>query len=136
MCEPMSPSIPQPVNPQELADLTGQTVGRFAIRARLGAGGMGEVYRAEDTRLKRSVALKRIAPQLRTDERYRRRFLKEAERASQLRTPQIAGIYDVFEEKTDIYLVMEYVEGQTLRKCLGEPLNLERFLEIAVQCAE
>jgi len=116
-------------------DLTGTMVGRFAVRARLGAGGMGEVYRADDTCLKRSVALKRIAPQLRTDDRYRRRFLKEAQRASQFTAPHIAGIYDVFEEKTDIFLVMEYVEGETLRKCLGEPLGLERFLDIAMQCA-
>src|SRR5215471_15668920 len=116
MCEPMSPPIPQPVNPQELADLTGQTVGRFAIRARLGTGGMGEVYRADDTRLKRSVALKRIAPRLRTDENYRRRFLREAQCASGLTNQHIAGVYDVLEDNGEIFLVMEYVEGITLRQ--------------------
>lgn len=95
--------------------LVGKTVGRFAIRALLGQGGMGEVYRADDTKLNRPVALKRMAPGLRADQTYRRRFLKEAERASQFTDQHIAGIYDVFEEAGEIFLVMEYVEGRTLR---------------------
>ena len=96
-------------------------VGRFAIQAKLGTGGMGEVYRADDTKLKRSVALKRITPRLSADERYRQRFMKEAERASRLNNQHIAGVYDVLEEKAEIFLVMEYVEGQTFRRRLGEP---------------
>ncbi|MBI2956941.1 MAG: tetratricopeptide repeat protein [Acidobacteria bacterium] len=115
--------------------MTGTTVGRFAVRARLGAGGMGEVYRADDTKLKRPVALKRIAPQIGTLEHYRRRFLKEAQRASSLSYDHIAGVYDVLEEKGEIFLVMEYVEGQTLRQRLGEPLAVDAFLPIALQCA-
>jgi serine/threonine-protein kinase len=111
-------------------------VGRFAIRSRLGAGGMGEVYRAEDTRLKRPVALKRIAPQLRADESYRRYFVKEAERASALIDPHIASVYDVLEENGETFLVMEYVEGQTLRQRLEKPLDLKEFLPLVVQCAE
>jgi tetratricopeptide (TPR) repeat protein/predicted Ser/Thr protein kinase len=118
-----------------LQDLTGTSVGRFAIRARLGSGGMGEVYRADDTKLKRPVALKRIAPQLRADPVYRRRFLREAEYASQLSYEHIAGIYDVFEEGDDTFLVMEYVEGQTLRQRLNQPLDMPDFLAIATQCA-
>ena len=65
--------------PQE--SLSGSVIGRFRIRDRLGKGGMGEVYRAEDTKLKRTVALKRLAPTLRADSLYRHRFLEEAERA-------------------------------------------------------
>ncbi|MFQ5778091.1 MAG: protein kinase [Terriglobia bacterium] len=118
------------------SDLTGSTVGRFAIRARLGKGGMGEVYRAHDTKLKRPVALKRIAPEHRTDEEYRSRLWKEAERASRLSYAHIAGVYDVLEEKGEIFLVMEYVEGQTLRERLRDPLPPEEFLRLAVQCAE
>ncbi|MFQ5926217.1 MAG: serine/threonine-protein kinase, partial [Terriglobia bacterium] len=130
------PRAQEPKSPEGVQDLTGTTVGRFAIRARLGAGGMSEVYRAEDTKLKRSVALKRMAPHLRADEHYRRRFLKEAERASSLNHPHIAGLYDVLEEKGEIYLVMEYVEGVTLRKRLREPLSIKEFLEMAIQCGE
>ncbi len=125
---------PEPA-PRETRDLTGMSVGRFRVRSQLGVGGMGEVYRAEDTKLKRTVALKRIAPRLRSDQHYRQRFLHEAEYASRLNDPHIAGIYDAFEEGGDSFLVMEYVEGQNLRKRLAQPLGVEEFLAIAVQCA-
>ncbi len=131
----MAQPSPQSVGPRD-ADLTGTTVGRFAIRARLGAGGMGEVYRAEDTALKRPVALKRIAPRLQSDEDYRRRFLREAQCASGLTDQHIAGLYDVLEANDQVFLVMEYVEGVTLRQRLSEPLGIEQCLRIAVQCAE
>ena len=117
-------------------DLSGTTVGRFAIRVRLGTGGMGEVYRADDTKLKRTVALKRLAPRLRADEHYRRRFVKEAERASRLTDPHIAGLYDILEEKDELFLVMEHVEGETFRQRLSRPLSIEEFLPLAIQCAE
>ncbi len=123
-------------NTESLKDLTGTAVGRFVIRARLGAGGMGEVYRAEDTVLKRPVALKRMATELRGDERYRQRFLKEAERASSLSDHHIAGVYDVLVVKDEVFLVMEYVEGSTLRQRLREALDVEEFLSVATQCAE
>jgi tetratricopeptide (TPR) repeat protein/predicted Ser/Thr protein kinase len=112
------------------------TVGRFTIRSRLGAGGMGEVYLAEDTKLRRPVALKRMAPTLRTDERYRHRFIKEAERASSLNDHRIASIYDVFEERDEMFVVMEYVEGMTLRQRLKEPFTWKEFLPVAADCAE
>jgi tetratricopeptide (TPR) repeat protein len=117
-------------------DLTGTTVGRFEIRARLGAGGMGEVYRAEDTTLKRPVAIKRVIPSTGSGTDYRRRILKEAERASRLSDRRIAQIYDVIEEKSEIYLVMEYVEGETLRQRLLRPMNLDDFLGVAIECTQ
>jgi serine/threonine protein kinase/tetratricopeptide (TPR) repeat protein len=117
-------------------DLTGKTVGRFTVRARLGAGGMGEVYLADDPRLKRSVALKRLAPHLRADPAFRRRFLAEAQRASSLNDPHIAQVYDVFEENEEIFLVMELVEGSTLRRRLEAPLSIAEFLEVALQCVQ
>ncbi len=127
----------EPAEPRRSAvvpDLTGTTVGRFHVRAKIGEGGMGQVYRADDTRLKRSVALKRMSPYLRNDEHYRRRFLKEAERASSLSYDHIAGVYDVFEEAGEIFIVMEYVEGETLRHRLQQPFTVDEFLPIALQC--
>lgn len=118
-----------------LAALRGTIEGRFVIHNLLGAGAMGEVYRAEDTRLKRLVALKRIAPAIRNSESDRRRLWKEAECASRLNDPHIAAIFDIFESGDDVFLVMEYVEGQTLRRRLEQPLSIAEFLEIGEQCA-
>jgi len=116
-------------------DLSGTTVGRFAIQELLGKGGMGEVYRASDLRLKRQVALKRIAPHLRGDQRSRERLWKEAEWASRLSDPHIAAVHDVIEEDNELFIVMEYVEGQTLRRRLAEPISITEFLPIATECA-
>jgi tetratricopeptide (TPR) repeat protein len=125
----------KPNSAQPSAELSGTIEGRFVIRDLLGAGGMGEVYRAEDTRLKRMVALKRIAPAIRKNETNRRRLWQEAECASRLNDSHIAAVFDIFESGDDIFLVMEYVEGQTLRLRLGQPLSISEFLGIAEQCA-
>ena len=130
------PQVTLPKQDSPVTDLTGTMVGRFAVRARLGAGWMGEVYRADDTLLPRSVALKRIHPRLRSDPQFQQRFRKEAERASMLNHHRIAGIYDVMEDRDESFLVMEYVDGVTLRKHLQEPFGIEKFLQIATQCAE
>jgi tetratricopeptide (TPR) repeat protein/predicted Ser/Thr protein kinase len=130
------PDHEEPAQAPAVQDLTGTTVGRFAVSARLGAGGMGEVYRAEDTKLKRSVALKRLAPHLQADAQYRQRFWKEAERASSLNDPHIAAIYDIFEARGESFLVMEFVEGVTLRRRLQEPFSVMQFLPLAVECAQ
>ncbi len=116
--------------------LTGSSVGRFAIGERLGVGGMGEVYRAQDTRLNRSVAIKRMSGALRSDPAQRRRFLKEAERASQLTAPHVAALYDILEEQGEIFLVMEFVQGCNLRERLYEKTSLKDFLALAIQAAE
>jgi tetratricopeptide (TPR) repeat protein/TolB-like protein/tRNA A-37 threonylcarbamoyl transferase component Bud32 len=121
-------------SPQE--SLCGAVVGRFRIGERLGKGGMGEVYRAEDTKLKRTVALKRLAPSLRSDSLYRHRFLEEAERASRFSDAHVAAVHDVLEEKGEIFLILEYVEGQNLRQRLRDSLSLDEFFSIAIQCAE
>jgi serine/threonine-protein kinase len=125
----------QPNSSPPSGELSGTIEGRFVICNLLGAGGMGEVYRAEDTRLKRLVALKRIAPAIRKNESNRRRLWQEAECASRLNNPHIAAVFDIFESGDDIFLVMEYVEGQTLRRRLGQPLSVSEFLGIAEQCA-
>jgi serine/threonine protein kinase len=122
--------------PPVVHGLAGTIAGRFALGERLGIGGMGQVYRAVDNTLKRVVAIKRMAPQLQFDERDRQRFLKEAQRASALNHPNIAAIYDVLEDKGEILLVMEYIEGVTLRQRMREPITIEEFLDVAMQCAE
>jgi tetratricopeptide (TPR) repeat protein/predicted Ser/Thr protein kinase len=128
---------PAPANTTQTSEFpAGTVVGRFRIGNRLGKGGMGEVYRAQDTKLKRTVALKRLAPELRADSTYRRRFLEEAERASRFSDAHVAALYDVLEEQGEMFLVMEYVDGETLRQRLRRPMSLEEFFEIAMQCAE
>ena len=138
---PSSPRLPtadtgSQLNPPDssVSDLSGTSVGRFLLFARVGGGGMGEVYRACDTKLKRTVALKRIIRA--ADESYRQRLWAEARFASQLSDPRIAAVYDVFENRGELFLVMEYVEGQTLRRRLDEPIAIGKFLEIGMECAE
>jgi eukaryotic-like serine/threonine-protein kinase len=128
--------VPIPSPPPE--DLAGSRVGRFVIRSKLGAGGMGDVYYAEDTKLQRPVALKRVNQKLRSDPEARRRILREAQRASALSSEHIASVYDVVEDSDELFLVMEYVEGVTLRRRLqgAGRLTLDAFFHVAVQCAE
>ncbi|HYG99812.1 MAG TPA: protein kinase [Terriglobales bacterium] len=124
------------INSGNAVSLTGSVVGRFAIRERLGTGAMGEVYRAEDTRLNRSVAIKRMADALRADPAQRRRFIKEAERISQLSDPHVAALYDIIEEQGEIFLVMEFVDGCNLRERLSRDTGLRELLSIIMQAAE
>lgn len=119
----------------ETPDLTGSTIGRFIITARLGAGGMGEVYRAEDTQLKRTVAIKRLT-RLKDRRLLGVDLLREARRASALNHPRIASVYDVFSAGDETFLVMEYIDGLTLRQRLEAPLRLDEFCRIAIQCTE
>jgi len=97
---------------------------------------MGEVYRAEDTLLRRAVALKRLAPALAADEAHRRRLLREARSVSALNHPNIATLFDVFESSGETFLVMELVAGESLRARLARPLALEEAIRIMRQCAE
>ena len=119
-------------------DLVGRRVGRFQIKRLLGAGGMGEVYLADDTVLRREVAVKRLSPKLRADPEARDRVLREAQRASALHSPNVAGVHDVVEEQGEMLLVMEYIEGESLRhRMRATPvMPLAAFLPIATQCAD
>jgi len=116
-------------------NLSGRTVGQYRIAELIGKGGMGEVYRAEDTLLKLPVAIKRISPDLRNDPVYRRLFLTEAKRAQPLNDKRIARINHAFEESGELFLVMEYVEGGSLRTWLKSRCSLDDFMDIALQCA-
>ena len=94
--------------------MVGNTIQHYRIRDRLGAGGMGDVYLAEDTRLGREVALKFLAAEAQSDPERRSRFLTEARAASALRSSNIAAIYDIGQHEGADFLVMEYVEGEVL----------------------
>jgi eukaryotic-like serine/threonine-protein kinase len=122
--------------PPPQTELTGTVAGRFRVEARLGAGGMGEVYRAYDTRLQRTVAIKRMTWREGVTATDRALFLREGQKASALSQGNIAAIYDVLEDQGDVLLVMEYVEGSTLRDALGLPMPLDRFFPIALQCVD
>ena len=125
-------------SPSRANVLTGTIAGRFTILKLLGVGGMGQVYQAEDTKLKRVVAIKRMAPRLQESESDRRRFLREAQQASALNHPNVAGIYDVIEERGEIFLIMEFVEGTPLRASMqtGKRFANEDFFRIASQGLE
>ena len=116
-------------------DLTGMTIGRFSIHERLGHGGMAEVYRAYDRRLKRPVAIKRVAPDRQRDSPSTE-VLKEAQRAGRLNHAHIMSVYDVLPMGDELLLVMEFVDGVTLRERLATSVTLPEFLAIAVQCVD
>jgi tetratricopeptide (TPR) repeat protein/TolB-like protein/predicted Ser/Thr protein kinase len=130
-----TPPAAAPADPAADA-LAGTTVGRFAISKRLGAGGMGQVYGAEDTTLKRFVAIKRMVPQAQSTDADRKRLLKEAQRASALNHPNIGAVYDVVEHAGELWVVMEYIEGETLRRRLKQPISTLEFFAVATQCCE
>ncbi len=120
-----------------MAISAGTRLGPYQVEAPLGAGGMGEVYRARDTRLDRTVAIK-VLPQDGADRRdLRERFDREARAVSNLNHPHICALYDVGEEGGQAYLVMEYIEGETLATRLGRgPLPIEELLRCATQIAD
>src|SRR5580704_15577821 len=136
MAEQIKTPPPTPAADAAADSLAGTTVGRFVISKRLGAGGMGQVYSAEDTTLKRFVAIKRMAPDPSSTVADRKRLLKEAQRASALNHPNVGAVYDVVEHGGELWLVMEYVEGETLRRRLKHPISSEEFFTIAAQCCE
>ena len=116
---------------------TGQAVLHYEIGAKLGAGGMGEVFRARDTRLGREVALKFIAPPFRDDPDRRARLLKEAQAASALRSPAIATTYDIGESGSDLFIIMELVDGEPLSERLKQgPLDVPTVLRLTGQVAD
>ena len=117
--------------------MIGQTITHYRITDRIGAGGMGEVYRATDTVLKREVALKFLPEELARDEVARRRFLREAQSAAALDHPFICHIHEIGEADGKDFIAMEYVEGRTLRDRLAPgPLAIAECLKIALEIAE
>jgi len=114
-----------------------RTVSHYRILGPLGSGGMGVVYEAEDTRLGRRVAVKFVPPGLADDEQALARFLREARAASALNHPHICSVFDVGEDGGQPFLVMEKLEGRTLKGTIaGKPLPADRVLKLGAQMAE
>ncbi len=114
-----------------------ETLGHYRILDRIGSGSIGDVYRARDTRLGRTVAVKVVRRDAFRDEAERRRLLEDAKAAAALSHPHVAAFYEIGEDHGQLYLVSEFVPGDALRKVIsGRPLNARRALDLAAQVAD
>jgi serine/threonine protein kinase len=142
--EPLKPGKDIPVSPTKTLQTPirefskGSTVAsKYEIIEELGKGGMGVVYKAKDTKLKRTVALKFLSPELTRDKEAKERFIHEAQTASALDHPNICTVHEIDEDQGQMFIAMAYIEGQSLRqKAKAGPLKLDEALDIAIQVAQ
>jgi non-specific serine/threonine protein kinase len=117
--------------------MIGKTISHYKVIEKLGEGGMGEVYLAEDTKLNRQVALKFLPSRLALDESFKARFKREAQAAARLNHPNIITVHEVAEYENRSFIAMEYVEGQSLKEVItGKDLSVEEILDIGLQISD
>jgi serine/threonine protein kinase/tetratricopeptide (TPR) repeat protein len=115
----------------------GMTVSHYRMERKIGAGGMGEVFLAQDTRLNRNVALKFLSPEYTSDPAVKSRFMREAQAAAALSHPNIITVYEVAEHQNRSYIVMEYVEGESLKELITKrDLRISELIDIAMQISQ